>query len=85
MVIDKSPILTNLCITDAPGIMESRNPTAKRALKTIASHCTYGDIQANTKGREATNGDTAGYKRTHVSRVGATEPSIHTCAVTIRG
>ncbi len=32
-VIDASPILTVPRITDAPGIMESRNPTAKRALK----------------------------------------------------
>jgi hypothetical protein len=33
-VIDNSPILTIKCITNAPGIMESRNPTAKQALKT---------------------------------------------------
>ena len=32
-VIDDSPILTIPRITDAPGIMESRNPTAKRMLK----------------------------------------------------
>ena len=32
-VIDDSPILTVPRITDAPGIMESRNPTAKRALR----------------------------------------------------
>jgi hypothetical protein len=33
-VIDNSPILTIKCITNAPDIMESRNPTAKQALKT---------------------------------------------------
>ncbi len=32
-VIDDSPIVTVPWITDAPGIMESRNPTAKRNLK----------------------------------------------------
>jgi hypothetical protein len=32
-VIDDSPILTVPRLTDAPGIMESRNPTTKRALK----------------------------------------------------
>ncbi len=32
-VIDNTPILTIPCITDAPAIMQSRNPTAKRMLK----------------------------------------------------
>jgi hypothetical protein len=31
-VIDNTPILTILCITDAPAIMQSCNPTAKRML-----------------------------------------------------
>jgi hypothetical protein len=31
-VIDNTPILTILCITDAPAIMQSRNPMAKRML-----------------------------------------------------
>jgi hypothetical protein len=33
-VIDDSPILTIKRMTNAPGIMESQNPTAKQALKT---------------------------------------------------
>ena len=33
-VIDETPILTIPRITDAPAIMESRNPTAKRQIKT---------------------------------------------------
>ena len=33
-VIDEAPILTIPCITDAPLIMLTRNPTAKRVLKT---------------------------------------------------
>jgi hypothetical protein len=38
-VINKSPILTIQHITDAPGIMESCNPKAKRALKaTLRTH-----------------------------------------------
>ncbi len=32
-VINKSPIITIPCITDAPGIMDSCNPTAKQVLK----------------------------------------------------
>jgi hypothetical protein len=32
-VIDNTPILTVPCITNAPAIMQSRNPTAKRMLK----------------------------------------------------
>jgi hypothetical protein len=32
-VIDKTPILTIPCITNAPPIMQSRNPMAKWALK----------------------------------------------------
>jgi hypothetical protein len=32
-VIDDLPILAIKCTTNAPGIMESWNPTAKRALK----------------------------------------------------
>jgi hypothetical protein len=35
-VIDDTPILTIPQITDAPNIMQSRNPTAKRALKKTA-------------------------------------------------
>jgi hypothetical protein len=39
-VIDDSPIITILRITDAPGIIEARNPTAKRKLKeTPHVHC----------------------------------------------
>jgi hypothetical protein len=33
-VIDDSPILTIKCITNAPGIMELQNRTAKQTLKT---------------------------------------------------
>ncbi len=33
MVIDKTPILTVPCITNAPPIMKAQNPTAKRVLK----------------------------------------------------
>jgi hypothetical protein len=32
-VIEKTPILTVPCITNAPPVMKSRNPTAKQALK----------------------------------------------------
>jgi hypothetical protein len=32
-VIDNSPIITIPCITDAPGIMASRNPTAKQNIR----------------------------------------------------
>jgi hypothetical protein len=33
-VINNTPIITLPCITNAPAIMKSRNPTAKRAIKT---------------------------------------------------
>jgi hypothetical protein len=48
-VIDDTPILTIPRITDAPPIMQARNPTAKRALKNtpcIHRHQT----RANTPG-----------------------------------
>jgi hypothetical protein len=37
-VINNTPILTIPQITDTPNIMQSRNPTAKRALKKTARH-----------------------------------------------
>jgi hypothetical protein len=48
-VIDDTPILTIPCITKAPAIIQSRNPTAKRALKTTPRihRC---DTQNNTPG-----------------------------------
>jgi hypothetical protein len=46
-VIGDSPILTIEGITNAPGIMESWNPTAKRALKTTP--CTHQRLTRNNR------------------------------------
>jgi hypothetical protein len=48
-VIDDSPIITIPRITDAPGIIEARNPTAKQNMKeTPCLHCRF--MRNNTPG-----------------------------------
>jgi hypothetical protein len=44
-VIDESTIITIPCIMNAPGIMELRNPTNKRILKTTP--CTHRQVTRN--------------------------------------
>ncbi len=68
-VIDDTPILTIPCITNAPAIMQSRNPTAKRALKTTprihrreTRNNTPGPLPLITRGRRDRDNKAQGHR-----------------------
>jgi hypothetical protein len=69
-VIDDTPILTIPRITDAPAIMQSRNPTAKGMLKNnprvnccVTRHNTYGALPLITRKRGDINNKAQGHCR----------------------
>ncbi len=69
-VIDDTPILTIPCITDAPAIMQSRNPMAKRMLKNnprvnlcVTQHNTPGALPLITGRRGDINNKAQGHRR----------------------
>jgi hypothetical protein len=69
-VIDDTPILTILCITDAPAIMQSRNPMAKRMLQNnprvhrrVTRHNTPGALLLITRRRGDINNEAQGHRR----------------------
>jgi hypothetical protein len=69
-VIDDTPILTIPCITNAPAIMQSRNPTAKQALKTTPRihrreirNNTPGALPLITRGRRDRDNEVQGCRR----------------------
>jgi hypothetical protein len=69
-VIDDTPILTIPCITNAPAIMQSRNPTTKRMLKNnprvhrcVTRHNTPGALPLITRRRGDINNEAQGHRR----------------------
>ncbi len=69
-VVDNAPILTIPRITDAPPIMQSRNPTAKRRLhenprihRRVTRHNTPGGLPLITRRAKDTNNETQGLRR----------------------
>ncbi len=69
-VLDNTPILTIPCITDAPAIMQSRNPTAKRRLKEnprihsqVMRNNTPGGMPLITRRARDTNKEAQGLRR----------------------